>query len=134
MKMLIPLDGSDFAESVLAPASKLWNASQAELHLLEVVNHSEAVSEAEQYLQGIAQDLPGFKIVQRVMVSDQPARAIIDYAWRNEIEMIALATHGRTGRARLMMGSVAGEILQAHVAPVFMVRPEGLIRAEAGAE
>lgn len=134
MKILIPLDGSPFAEAVLEPATKLWTSPQVELHLVEVVNDREAIGSAEQYLDGVAAGLTNFDTTKRVLVGDEPAKVIIDYAWRNNIELIAISTHGRTGRDRVLMGSVAGEILQARIAPVFMVRPEGLIYAPAGHE
>ncbi len=133
MKIVIPLDGSLFAEAVLEPASKLWASPRDEVHLVEVVNDPGRVDTAEQYLDKIAVGLPNFDILKNVVVSDDPAKAIIDYAWRNNIDLIALSTHGRTGRKRMMMGSVAGEILQARVAPLFMIRPEGLIYAAADA-
>ena len=48
---------------------------------------------------------------------------------REKADLIAIATHGRTGQAKLLLGGVAGELLKAHVAPIFMVRPEGLSKS-----
>ena len=65
----------------------------------------------------------------RAVMGENPAEEIVNYASREKVDLIAIATHGRTGLAKMMMGSVAGELLKARVAPLFMVRPEGLFYA-----
>ena len=68
-------------------------------------------------------------VEKMVVMGDDPAKEIADYARREKVDLIAIATHGRTGLARLTMGSVAGELLKARVAPLFMIRPDGLYYA-----
>ncbi|HEU0021977.1 MAG TPA: universal stress protein [Dehalococcoidia bacterium] len=60
------------------------------------------------------------------VTSDDAAREIANYASHEKVNMIAMASHGRTGLARRVMGSVAGQLLQSHVAPIYMVHPDGL--------
>ena len=81
---------------------------------------------AEDYLNDVARELFPNGTRTEVISGENPAREIIKYALREHIGMIALATHGRTGLTKIMMGSVAAELLQDHVAPLFLVRPEGL--------
>jgi nucleotide-binding universal stress UspA family protein len=172
MKLLILLDGSGFAESILEPASELANRAGAEVYLMEVVKPSEAhatwrklppvggdltpvpystgvtamsvapregvaaetkvqaeeraVQEAEEYLARIAGRFFPDQAIPQVTSAEEPVGAIIEYARQQHFDLIALATHGRTGLPRLLMGSVASSLLEAHVAPLFLVRPDGL--------
>jgi nucleotide-binding universal stress UspA family protein len=54
------------------------------------------------------------------------ARAIVDYACRVRASLIAMSTHGRTGLARVALGSVAGDVVHGAPCPVLVVRPDGL--------
>lgn len=169
MKILIPLDGSKFSESVLKPAAELVRSTGAEVHLLQVVKPAEgtvnwgrhhdieppsvrpgtpagatpgdmggiAVESKEQadervrqnsldYLENIIHEFFPQGGAKTAVTSDDAAREIIDYASQEKVNMIAMASHGRTGLARRVMGSVAGQLLQSRVAPIYMVHPEGL--------
>ena len=85
--------------------------------------------EAEEYLDDVAARFFPRGAVKRVVVGQNPAEEIAKYASEEKVDLIAIATHGRTGLARVMMGSVAGELLKARVAPLFLIRPEGLFYA-----
>lgn len=61
--------------------------------------------------------------VQTVVEFGEPAHTIIDYVKRHDIELVAMTTHGRTGISRLLMGSVAEQVLHHVGVPVLMVRP-----------
>ncbi len=175
MRILITLDGSRFAEAVLAPAAEFAARSGAEVHMVVVLKESlvhaslvtspfiehtlrdeyhwpigehlglselpietgvpvETIYPAEERTRQVAEDylddvVRGFfpdGAQTEVILGENPAQEIIKYALQENIELIALATHGRTGLAKLMMGSVAAELLKAHVAPLFLVRPNGL--------
>lgn len=173
MKILIPLDGSKFAESVVKPVVDLAGRAGAEVHLIQVVRpavatvdwHRQSTTEphavgdytvpglqgrgiayevgsvaaesqaqadervrqsARDYLIGIAHESFPDGATEVAVTGDDPAREILNYARQEKVDLIAIATHGRTGLARLMMGSVAGTLLQSHVAPLLMVRPDGL--------
>ena len=85
--------------------------------------------EAEEYLADVAGRFFPEGAVKKVVVGQSPAEEIAGYASREKVDLIAIATHGRTGLARVTMGSVAGELLKARAAPLFPVRPEGLFYA-----
>lgn len=70
----------------------------------------------------------GVDAVAEVKLGD-PAQCIIDFARTAGVDLIAMATHGRTGVARLVLGSVAEKIVRSGVAPVLLVRPEGALGA-----
>lgn len=64
----------------------------------------------------------GFQVRLLVRFGD-PATEIIDAAEREGADLILMATHGRTGLQRLVLGSVAAEVLRRGRVPVLMVRP-----------
>lgn len=57
-----------------------------------------------------------------------PAGEIVDYASKNGVDLIVMASHGRTGVARWALGSVAERVFRATCVPVLMVRAPGLCR------
>jgi nucleotide-binding universal stress UspA family protein len=62
--------------------------------------------------------------VKAVIRSGNPAEEILAYAGKNEISLIAMATHGHTGITRWVLGSVADRVLQAAEAPVLLLRAQ----------
>lgn len=143
-RVLVPLDGSEFAEAALEPAKKLAKALDAEIILAEIVdplshdyaatspsllafNPQEEVGAAERYLNGIAQRLEGegFRSSSRTGLSFAPD-AIAAMAWNEGADAIVQATHGRGGLARLVLGSTALTTLQRSSVPVVLVRPANL--------
>jgi nucleotide-binding universal stress UspA family protein len=150
LKILVPLDGSDLSESVLGTVHELSHAIGADLLLMRAAAQEPGVplvpwlepvglalhqatetelAEAREYLDGLAVP-PG--LVDRsvdVLVDDgEPSSSVPRIARQEDVDLIAMATHGRTGLARLTMGGVATATLQhAHV-PVLLVRPKGLKR------
>ena len=80
--------------------------------------------ELKSYLEEKAQPLRSKGLtVETVVRFGDPAQEIIDYAKAHDIDMIAMATHGRTGPSRTLFGSVAGRVLASGVKPVLLVRP-----------
>jgi nucleotide-binding universal stress UspA family protein len=75
------------------------------------------------YLTGKAQAFAGLQTSVHVDVADEPAQAIMDYAQRHHIDMIAMATHGRTGLSHLLAGSVCEKVVRSGIAPVLVLRP-----------
>ncbi len=151
--MLIPLDGSELAEQILEPALALGAATQAEYTLLRVVKQMAAASydpasgrvsglresllkqmqvmdrqqwtEAQEYLERLAGGLRArsLTVQRRVIPHEQPAAAILDDAQKNAADLIALATHGRGGLKRLLLGSVADKVVRGAATPVLVYRP-----------
>lgn len=71
----------------------------------------------------------GFKVESHVAFGSA-AESIIDYARANHVDVIAMSTHGRSGLARFVFGSVAEKVLASGVAPVLMFRPPHLTTEE----
>ena len=61
--------------------------------------------------------------VNTIVQFGNPAERIVSYARRPEIDLIVMATHGRTGLRTVIFGSVAGRVLYSGVRPVLLVRP-----------
>jgi nucleotide-binding universal stress UspA family protein len=81
----------------------------------------EEVRQAEQRLVELRRDLPAdLEVSTQVLTADDVAAAIATYAAENA-DMIVLSTHGRTGMRRLLIGSVAEEILRHTRVPVLCV-------------
>lgn len=136
--ILVPLDGSHFAEQALEPARAL--AREGTLLLLHVVDplisgyvaeegdvdpvRQSVLDDAESYLRDVAARLraAGAPVMTRVLVG-APGDVIAAEACAWGADLVAMATHGRTGLARLMLGSVAAGVLQRAETPVLFVRP-----------
>ncbi len=85
----------------------------------------EGIREAEVYLKRVATRMrqDGLEVENRVLVDSRPASAILTYADENEIDLIAMATHGRGGVPRAVMGSVTDKVVRGAHRPVLVVRP-----------
>jgi nucleotide-binding universal stress UspA family protein len=144
-QILIPLDGTVLAEHILEHVLALGAVMPATYTLLRVVKPvtlfraapfttptdldpdatMQHQMEAQRYLQAIATRLQPdmLDIRTQVMVAQQPAAAILEYARDNAADLIALATHGRGGAVRLLLGSVADKIVRGASTPVLLYRP-----------
>jgi nucleotide-binding universal stress UspA family protein len=144
--ILIPLDGSAQAEQILAPALALGDLAGATYTLLHVVeppvlsNYAPlaqpvqpdtqmtqtALAEGQRYLDHLAQRLRlgGRQVHTRALLAAPPAVGILDAAHAHRADLIALATHGRSGLARLLMGSVADKVRRGADMPVLLYRPQ----------
>jgi nucleotide-binding universal stress UspA family protein len=138
--ILVPLDGSPHAEAALGPAKELATRLGSEIVLLQVVLFSPysfygdgsaylagfdpdvALGEARQYLEGLTTQLVGNR-VRVVAELGQPSFAIAEVARREKANLIAMATHGRSGLARLVLGSIATGTLQRTSVPLMLIRP-----------
>ena len=134
--LLIALDGSRMAESVLPAAkffARLSGASVRLVHVIEknapgVVHHETHLRDpraADGYLRGIASrwfpDVSGVEIhVHEAAVNDLP-RSIVQHASEFESDLIFLCTHGSGGGRRLRWGSIALQVVGLGSAPVFIM-------------
>jgi nucleotide-binding universal stress UspA family protein len=82
--------------------------------------------EADEYLLAIEKRFQGLKVVRHVRMAEDPVDPILEYARRIQADMLALSTHGRTGLAAVVQGSVAAELIRSRVAPVLVYRPADL--------
>ncbi|MCL6646373.1 MAG: universal stress protein [Dehalococcoidia bacterium] len=82
--------------------------------------------EADEYLLSIEKRFQGLKVVRHVRMAEDPVEPILEYAREIQADMLALSTHGRTGLAAVVQGSVAGALIRSRVAPVLVYRPADL--------
>jgi len=146
-KVLVPLDGSELAECALLHVRELARSGSAgEVTLLSVVRvdipwggelgtraavdgnaiREKAFGVARKYLDKVESQLGADGVdVKTAAVEDKwPAYAITDYAKNHGMELIAMATHGRTGLKKMMLGSVAQKVVHESRVPVLLIRPE----------
>ena len=81
----------------------------------------------EEYLDQLAARLRAgsLSVQTRVVSHIRPATAILDDASSNGADLIALATHGRGGLKRWLVGSVADKVVRGRYTPVLVYRPVG---------
>lgn len=140
-RVLVPLDGSEVAEAVLPVAVTLAKADGAALRLLRIAEEPRPPArgetdvsapadreagrlrqEAEDYLQRMIGRLPGLPVDGAVRVGD-PAEGILAEAEEWGADLIALATHGRSGLRRVVLGSVAQAVVTSALCEVLTLRP-----------
>jgi nucleotide-binding universal stress UspA family protein len=105
-------------EAVLHPTPPKWEESKD-----QAVERAEA--EARDIIDDFAAPLKkaGIEVREEVVAADEAAAAIIDFAREGKYDLVAMATHGRTGLRQVVQGSVASAVLKSGVAPVLLVRP-----------
>jgi nucleotide-binding universal stress UspA family protein len=143
-KVLVPLDGSQFAECVLDHVKSIASGCRvSEVVLLFVLEplpgvtyevpaewldegRKQGLDFGKQYLKKISDDLSSSGImVSSVVLSGVAAETILSYAQANGIDLIAISTHGRSGLTRWMFGSVADKVIHQSSIPVLIVSPPG---------
>ena len=147
-KILVPLDGSELAECVLPHVESIAHGcSVKEVVLIRVVESfnptssgegfilseetvknidSQNKTEAQNYLAKFASKLNYEGVnVHSELLGGKAAETISEYATNNEVDLIVIATHGRSGISRWVMGSVADRVLRSACVPVLMVRAPG---------
>jgi nucleotide-binding universal stress UspA family protein len=147
-KILVPLDGSELAECVLPHVESIAKGCgvgsvvfvraidnympNAVYAYLDESFRKEADERAEkaarQYLDDVVDrvNLNGVE-VQKQLINGSAAESIAEYATKNEIDLITIATHGRSGVSRWAWGSVADRILRSACVPVLMIRAPGCV-------
>lgn len=136
-KLLVPLDGSVLAEGILPQAKDLTRHLKAELTLLTVAMvappflmgtnpamlEKEAISYSSSYVEAKRHELEAEGVpVQAAVRYGHAALQILDYAESQEIDLIAMATHGRSGLDRWLLGSVAEKVLRGSDIPLLLYR------------
>ncbi len=151
-KIMVPLDGSDLAECVLPHVETIARGCSAvEIVLLRVCDapsiladypegkgkswerHVERMTtNAEQqcniYLGDVEKQLrdQGFNVRIESRLG-KPAEEIVDFANKNEVDLIIMASHGRSGVSRWAYGSVADKVLRSTCVPVLLVKVPGCV-------
>jgi nucleotide-binding universal stress UspA family protein len=146
-KILVPLDGSPLAEAVLEPAAALARLWDAEISLMQIVqpvflatdpmlplpsSYDEQLTAKErdaagEYVQAVAERLrdEGVKASGVAVLGDGVADELLCIVRPGRIGLVAMATHGRGGLRRFVLGSVADKLARAMEVPLLVVRPAG---------
>ncbi|MFL5599243.1 MAG: universal stress protein [Gemmatimonadaceae bacterium] len=142
--IVVPLDGSSLAEQILSRVVPLAKMEEAEITLLHVLTPLEnayenaettlpwwekRVAGAQAYLTRRASEirLQGVTTTIDVVVGDRTPEAITDYARRERADLIAIATHGRGGLARVLRGSVADGVTKSAMSSILVFHPDKLL-------
>lgn len=151
-KILIPLDGSRFAESIIPFVEGLVEDGNSEIILLRVVEPMKLVHYStyeerqsreeidwERYEEEITTKLEraamhyltqkekvlqhkGIKVSSLTLLG-KPAQTILEYAEENSVSLIAIASHGLSGITKWAYGSIASKIIETSPKPVLLIRP-----------
>lgn len=150
-KIMVPLDGSELAECVLPHLETITRGCQiATIVLVRVLDpglppetyptsgefgwyrtdweqlklHRRSV--AEDYLKAMRSRLNyNWAKLESEVLEGKVAEMLADYATNNEVDLILIASHGRSGISRWVMGSVADRLLRSTCVPVLMIRAPG---------
>jgi nucleotide-binding universal stress UspA family protein len=145
--VLVPLDGSPRSEDVIPAARELAYPFASDVTLLQVVQHGlwpinvievqqldvHRKERAHRYLSAVADRIrglwadPGLAVAAHESVPD----AILQAADGVGADLVAMATHGRAGLSRLVMGSVAAEVLRSTRLPLLLFGPAAADRRRA---
>ncbi len=151
-KIMVPLDGSKLAECVfphleavikgcgsppevvvvqaVEPLSVPYGREVSQFTSLEQVQAFEThqKKEAEQYLKEIVARLKKTGINAKAdVIYGKASHVLSDYATKNDVDLVIIATHGRSGISRWVWGSVADRLLRSVRVPVLMIRAPGCV-------
>ena len=152
-KIMVPLDGSELAECVLPHVDGFVKGSQVKtvifVRVIEPTRYltasptaspqfsqtmqetakmaeEEEKASAEKYLKGVLSRVKQGEINYKTdVLVGKVADSLVDYAEANKIDLVLIATHGRSGISRWVRGSIADRVLRSSCAPVLMVRAAG---------
>jgi nucleotide-binding universal stress UspA family protein len=138
-RLLVPVDGSDAAMAAVDEAIALADRVTATIHGLYVVDaasyhgfttediaietleHEGDAALADLRERCESHDLP----VETTMTAGHPAEEILAYAAENDVDVVVMATHGRRGLDRYLLGSVTERVVRQSDVPVLTVRSTG---------
>ena len=143
-RICVPLDGSGWAKHAVPHAVDIARSNDAEVILLHVFTPpaaefidqvalagqdaqiDQARQQMKQYLMGIRSELRDEGVDVRVqwIEGHGVAHLICDYINGENIDLVVMSTHGRTGLARFLFGDVANKVMQGIKAPVMLIRPD----------
>jgi|AntRauTorcE11898_2_1112593.scaffolds.fasta_scaffold63746_2 nucleotide-binding universal stress UspA family protein len=147
--ILVPTDGSETAESAVDHAIDLASKYDATVHALYVVdidatNYSLGTEQIDRIRRGDLDEMTevtdeakkatGYVVdraaehgltVEEHVTAGQPARAIRKFVEDNDIDLVVMGSHGRSGLSRVILGSVAEKVLRRTRLPVLVVDADG---------
>lgn len=143
-KVLVPLDGSGWSQRAVPHAADIARTNNAELILLHVFRppaseYTDQLSLAgqdnqiqqmreqmKQYLIGLRTELRGehLQVRTHIVEGGSVAHLVCDYVNSEGVDLVVMSTHGRSGIAQFLFGSVANKIMQCVKIPVLLIHPE----------
>ena len=143
-RILVPTDFSEHSANAMKYACALAEKFSSELHLLHVLQDlvamvpepglafpppgdymNELKTSAEEAMKKLPDSSsPQTGAIVRATRQGPPFLEIIRYAKTNDIDLIVMGTHGRSGLAHMLMGSVAEKVVRKASCPVLTVRPD----------
>ncbi len=142
-KILAPLDGSEVAECTLAHTKAIAKGCKVPKVVLlrvieplstggaeegEIWSRDEEAFQAtvKDYLSGVADSLKKEGIsVETTVVSGKAADEILDYAKNNQVDLVVMCTHGKSGISRWFLGSVSERVAHHSPVPLLLIAPPG---------
>lgn len=139
--VVIPLDGSEAGEAAITSVLPLLDPAHSKVELLQVLHEPHplassylphAISEsvvmdarregARAYLTGVSQRLEreGFTVEERIVAASDAGHGILHHVERSGADLVAIATRGRGGATRLVLGSVADKVIRGAHIPVLV--------------
>jgi len=153
-KILVPLDGSRFALRALKYAIEIAQRFEAEIVFIQVIKPAtppvftgypgdataatmeaaldvtnkldkKNLARSKRYLDGKVQTIKcqGLTGAYNVAIGD-PAHSIIDYANKENVDLIVMTTHSKSGLKRAILGSVADTVIRDSGKPVMVMHPK----------
>jgi len=139
--ILVPLDGSELSDRILEQARRILVTQDAAVVLLQVIApraekeparaHQERRDAAQAHLDRLRRALNARGCAARaeLLEDEDPAHAILEVAERVGAGLVTMTTHGRTGPARWVRGSVAERVLRGCELPLLLVNPKAMADA-----
>jgi len=141
-KILCPIDHSDCSKEALKYAVSFAMKDEAKLYLLHVIDirsfdesldtmtrqmpDDETMKQLKTKLfECVPEEIRNDMQVEALVVQGIPFAEIISIAKKNKVDMIVMGTHGRTGLAHIMIGSVSEKVVRKAHCPVLTVRQSG---------
>lgn len=135
MKIVVPLDLSEVAARAIEPAKVLAKALGDELMLVTVSGlriRADLIAQAgseqievpeliESYLRSVVSDVDGIPAAYSLISGDDAAEALVEYAGKEGVRMVVMATHGRSGFERWKLGSITERVVRHSPVPVTVI-------------
>ena len=141
-EILLPLDGSELAETALPLAQSITQSSNATIHVVQVVSRlpelearragdsiqlarelvEARIARGKKYIGRVAAQLEKAGIdVATAMLEGAAAESIVNYTTEHGIDLVVMSTHGLGGLKRLLRGSVTDRVIRSCEVPVLVV-------------
>jgi nucleotide-binding universal stress UspA family protein len=143
-QILVPLDGSGWSQRAVPHAVDIARANNSEIILLHVfrpptAEYADQLALAgqegqveqlraamQQYLDGVQSELRNESVNVRTQLLEgsRVASLICDFVAQEGIDLVVMSSHGRTGMARFLFGSIASKVMEGVKVPVLLIRPD----------